>query len=71
MTDAVSTRTLQRQRKAAGIASPPGAPASLDDAKRVLVVLDAPARAIAELAGSGNVSAGIRIALQAWSDRAK
>jgi len=66
-----STRTLQRQRKAAGKASPVGSPAMLDDAKRVLVTLDAPTRAAAKLAGSGNVSAGIRLALQYWRDHAE
>lgn len=66
-----STRTAQRHRKAAGVAAPVGTPTALDDAKRVLVMLDAPARAIAHKAGSGNVSAGIRLALQYWQDHAK
>lgn len=60
-----STRTEQRRRKAAGVAAPVGAPA-MDDIKRILVSLDAPARSTAKLAGAGNVSEGIRIALAHW-----
>jgi len=71
MNKPISTRTAQRRRKTAGIAAPVGAPAVLDDAKRVLVTMDAPTRAAAKLAGSGNVSRGIRLALQHWRDHAK
>lgn len=59
--DNISESTARRQRKAAGTANPTGAPVALNDAKRVLVILDASTRAAAKEAGGGNVSAGIRI----------
>ena len=69
----LSARTAQRHRKAAGQALPPGPPVVLDDAKRVLVMLDAPTRAIANTIAldAGSVSAGIRLALRYWQDHAK
>ena len=59
--DSISESTARRQRKAAGTENPIGAPAMLNDAKRVLVILDAPTRAVAKEVGNGNVSAGIRL----------
>ena len=66
-----SIRTAQRQRKAAGKASPVGSPVILDDAKRVLIIMDAPTRETAKIAGSGNASLGVRLAMQCWLKHAK
>lgn len=63
-----SPSTLRRARVAAGTNAPVGAPTMLDDAKAISLRLDANLLAIAQRAGSGNASAGIRSALRAWGE---
>ena len=63
-----SPSTLRRARVAAGTNARTGAPTLLDAPERVSLRLDGDLAAIAQRAGSGNVSAGIRAALRAWGE---
>ena len=60
----VAQQLDQRKVKAAINPRAPGRPTEIDDGQRVHVYLDATSAAIASRLGEGNMSAGIRLALE-------
>ena len=67
----VSVRTAQRQRKAAGIARPPGPAPSADEFKRIRLALDETTYQAVIAAGDGTFTSGLRALVKYFSDNAK